>query len=65
MITGSEGGSSSPSSDIPKFSNLIKSNQLEIKTQVTKICSLKDINDAISDMKLGLVNGRVIIKLDD
>lgn len=65
VITGSEGGSSSPSSDIPKFSNLIKSNQLEIKTQVTKICSLKDINDAISDMKLGLVNGRVIIKLDD
>jgi len=65
VITGSEGGSSSPSNDIPKFSNLIKSNQLEIKTQVTKICSLKDINDAISDMKSGLVNGRVIIKLPD
>ena len=40
---------SSPSFDIPKFSNLIKSSQLKIHNQITKICNLIDINDAISD----------------
>ena len=65
VIKGSEGGSSSPTIDIPKFSNLIKSSQLKINKQVTKVCKLIDINDAISDMKTGHVNGRVIIELED
>ena len=65
VITGSEGGSSSPSFDIPKFSNLIKSSQLKIHNQITKICNLIDINDAISDMKSGKANGRIIIELGD
>ena len=65
VITGSEGGSSSPTLDIPKFSNLIKSSQLIIQNQVTKICNLIDINDAISDMKSGRANGRIIIELGD
>jgi Zn-dependent alcohol dehydrogenase len=65
VISGSEGGSCSPTLDIPKFLNLIKSSQLKINKQVTKVCNLIDINDAISDMKTGLVNGRVIIDLGD
>jgi len=65
VISGSEGGACSPALDIPKFSNLIKFNQLNIKSQVTKICNLIDINDAISDMKSGKANGRIIIELND
>jgi len=65
VIKGSEGGSSSPNIDIPKFLSLINSSQLKINKQVTKVCNLIDINDAISDIKTGLVNGRVIIKLGD
>jgi S-(hydroxymethyl)glutathione dehydrogenase / alcohol dehydrogenase len=64
VIIGSEGGSTSPSSDIPKLLNLIKYNQLKIDSQITKVCSLIDINDAMTDMKSGHVNGRIIVSLD-
>ena len=64
-LTGSEGGSSSPSSDIPRFSKLMKSNKLIVRNQVTQICSLENINDAITDMKSGKATGRIIIDLTD
>lgn len=64
-IIGSEGGSSNPSEDIPKYLKLMKQGSLDVTKQVTQICPLADINDAISDMKNGKAKGRIIIELNN
>ncbi len=63
-IKGSEGGNCNPAIDIPKLTTLLDKGRLDITDQVTKICGLNDINDAISDMKTGKANGRIIIDLN-
>ncbi len=63
-ITGSEGGDCNPAVDIPKLTTLLDKGRLDVTKQVTKLCGLHDINDAISDMKTGKANGRIIIDLN-
>tara|TARA_B110000003_G_scaffold164780_1_gene164731 strand:+ start:16438 stop:17490 length:1053 start_codon:yes stop_codon:yes gene_type:complete len=63
-IKGSEGGGANPSKDIPKFANLIELKKIDVSNQVTYVCCLDDINDAISDMRSGKAIGRTVIKFD-
>jgi S-(hydroxymethyl)glutathione dehydrogenase/alcohol dehydrogenase len=62
IITGSYGGESNPHEDIPRFNNLYLSKRIKLKNLISKIYSLDDINDAISDIRTGIISGRVIIK---
>lgn len=63
-LIGSEGGSTDPSIDIPKYLKLVDQGILDISKQITQVCSLTDINDAISDMKNGVNKGKIIIELN-
>ena len=64
IIRGSEGGDCNPAEDIPKLTTMLNKGRLNITNQVTKLCGLHDINDAISDMKTGKTDGRIIIDLN-
>ncbi len=63
-LIGSEGGSTDPSIDIPKYLKLVDQGILDISKQITQVCPLTDINDAISDMKNGVNKGKIIIELN-
>ena len=63
-LIGSEGGSTDPSIDIPKYLKLVDQGILDISKQITQVCPLIDINDAISDMKNGVNKGKIIIELN-
>ena len=63
-LIGSEGGSTDPSIDIPKYLKLVDEGILDVSKQITQVCALTDINDAISDMKNGINKGKIIIELN-
>jgi len=62
VITGSHGGESNPSVDIPKYINLNKVKNLDFKDMVTHRFSLEEINEAIAAMSKGEV-ARCIIRM--
>lgn len=61
-ISGSHGGEAIPQVDIPKFNNMYLSNRIKLKNLISKTYSLEDINTAISDIRNGVISGRVVIK---
>jgi S-(hydroxymethyl)glutathione dehydrogenase/alcohol dehydrogenase len=62
-IEGSHGGESVPDIDIPRYVRLIEAGRLDLKQLIGRRYSLVDINQAISDMRNGAVNGRCMIVL--
>jgi S-(hydroxymethyl)glutathione dehydrogenase/alcohol dehydrogenase len=60
ILKGSEGGHARPERDIPYLLKLIDSDILNFNDYPTQSCSLNQVNDAISQLKSGLV-GRMII----
>jgi|3_EtaG_2_1085321.scaffolds.fasta_scaffold06403_3 S-(hydroxymethyl)glutathione dehydrogenase/alcohol dehydrogenase len=62
-VKDSEGGLTQPSVDIPRYINLYQSGVLKLHELITNTYSLKNINEAISDMKDGKVVGKCIIKM--
>ena len=60
ILKGSEGGHSRPEKDIPYLLKLIDSDILHFNDYPTQSFSLNQVNDAISQLKSGLV-GRMII----
>ena len=60
ILKGSEGGHSRPETDIPYLLKLIESGILYFNDYPTQSYSLDQVNDAISQLKSGLV-GRIII----
>lgn len=62
VITGSDGGETQPSDDIPRYVRLEQSGRLDLKKIITDRFNLKEINAAIEKMKTGKVLGRLIIK---
>ena len=60
VLKGSEGGHSKPEKDIPYLLKLIESNILYLNDYPTQSFSINKINDAISQLKSGIV-GRMII----
>ena len=63
VLTGSHGGESNPSIDIPNYFDLYNAGKLELKQLITNHYSLENINDAINDMCLGKNSGRCIITM--
>jgi S-(hydroxymethyl)glutathione dehydrogenase/alcohol dehydrogenase len=62
-ITGSFGGDTKPSVDIPRYLAIYQANRLELESLITNVYDLDHINDAIEDMQSGAVAGRCIIEM--
>lgn len=60
-IRGSKGGGSNPDTDIPLLFNLLSQNELDFTDYPTTDYSFENINNAISDLRGGLI-GRVILE---
>ena len=65
VITGSHGGETVPSEDIPRYFSLYRANRIQLKELVTNRYSLAQINKAISEMRDGSVVGRCMVKMND
>lgn len=61
-IIGSHGGETVPQIDIPRINKLYLEKRIKLKNLISKTYNLNDINTAISDIRNGLVSGRVSIK---
>lgn len=53
VLTGSHGGESDPSTDIPKYIDLYKKHKINLRHMITRTFSLDDINKAIEAMRKG------------
>lgn len=62
VLTGSHGGESNPTVDIPRYLNLYEKGKLEFKGMITHRYKLRDINQAIAELREGKV-GRCIISM--
>lgn len=62
-LSGSHGGESNPSIDIPRYLKLFKAGILKVKELITHKYKLVDINEAIEIMHSGKILGRCIITL--
>ncbi len=62
VLTGSHGGESNPTVDIPKYLKLTRSGRLELNKMITHRFKLDEINIAIEKMRQGEV-GRCIISI--
>lgn len=60
-IEGSHGGEAEPDLDIPRYVRLVQAGKLDLSLLVGRRYSLAQINDAITDMRSGAVNGRCMI----
>jgi S-(hydroxymethyl)glutathione dehydrogenase/alcohol dehydrogenase len=63
IITGSHGGESMPSDDIPRYHNFIRSDKSRLEKIISKVYPLNDINQAIDDMRRGVLAGRCLIDM--
>ena len=63
-LSGSHGGESVPSMDIPRYHNLFNMGRIKLRELVTDYFSLDQINEAIAGMSSGKVCGRCMIKMD-
>jgi len=63
IITGSHGGESMPSDDIPRYHNFIRSDKFRLEKIISKVYPLNDINQAIDDMRRGVLAGRCLIDM--
>lgn len=53
VLTGSEGGSSLPHTDIPRILRMIAGGRFDPRSMISHRCSLANINDAIATMRAG------------
>ena len=62
-ITGSHGGESNPSTDIPRYVKLYQLEKLNLNDLITDRFIFDEINIAINKMKTGNIAGRCLIKI--
>lgn len=62
-LTGSFGGETNPSVDIPRYIKLAKSGKLNLNSLITDRFLFPEINTAIEKLQRGEINGRAIIKI--
>lgn len=53
VLTGSEGGSSQPHLDIPRYLRMIRDSRFDPRGMISHRCSLTDVNPAIATMRAG------------
>ena len=63
VLTGSEGGSSIPDEDIPRYIRLMKSGKMTLEGIITEEFKLEEINKAIELFRSGSA-GRVLINME-
>jgi len=63
ILTGSHGGESDPSTDIPRYLNLHRAGKLKLEGLITDRFNLSEINIAIDKMRRGEIAGRCIIEV--
>ena len=61
QLTGSHGGETLPQKDIPRYLRLEQKGRLQLNRLVSAHYHLKQINEAITDMRNGATAGRVMI----
>ena len=64
-ITGSHGGEAMPEHDIPNYVRLSQAGKLRLKPLVGRRYPLTNINQAIDDMRSGVLTGRAIVKISE
>ncbi len=64
QLTGSFGGETDPTIDIPRYAKLYQAGLLKLDELITAEYALEDINDAIADMRSGKLAGRCVIKMN-
>jgi S-(hydroxymethyl)glutathione dehydrogenase/alcohol dehydrogenase len=52
-LTGSEGGSSQPHIDIPRYLRLIRAGRFDPRKMISHRCTLSEVNSAIATMRAG------------
>lgn len=62
-LTGSFGGETNPSVDIPRYIKLAKAGKLDLDSLITDRFLFPEINTAIKKLQRGRINGRAIIKI--
>lgn len=65
VLTGSHGGESNPSVDIPRYIHLYEAGKLKIDRLITDSFRLEKINPAIEKMRNGEIAGRCVIDLSE
>jgi S-(hydroxymethyl)glutathione dehydrogenase/alcohol dehydrogenase len=61
-ITGTHGGETIPQEDIPRYMNLLKMRNINLRPLISEIKGLKDINEMITHMRDGTSAGRCLIQ---
>ena len=64
IITGSHGGESDPSVDIPRFIRLHEAGKLQLDDLITDRFTLDEINKAILKMRKGEISGRCLVDMN-
>jgi S-(hydroxymethyl)glutathione dehydrogenase/alcohol dehydrogenase len=65
VITGSHGGETNPTDDIPRYLKLFQAGLLGLNELITHEFTLDDINTAITMMRSGEIAGRCIIRTSE
>jgi S-(hydroxymethyl)glutathione dehydrogenase/alcohol dehydrogenase len=63
QLIGSHGGDAVPNEDIPRYMKLFKARNIDLGALITHTVGLKDINEAIADIRSGRTAGRCVIEM--
>lgn len=63
VLTGSHGGETNPTEDIPRYIKMLEIQKLRLDGLITNLFPLEEINKAIQMMRSGKISGRGILSL--
>lgn len=64
-LSGSHGGNTVPQHDIPRYQQLYDKGRIKLRELITDFCSLDKINEAIGDIRSGMIQGRCMIRMNE
>jgi S-(hydroxymethyl)glutathione dehydrogenase/alcohol dehydrogenase len=63
VITGSHGGDTDPTFDIPRYARLYQAGKLQLRELITDRFPLAGVNEAINKMRAGDITGRCLLEI--
>jgi S-(hydroxymethyl)glutathione dehydrogenase/alcohol dehydrogenase len=63
VITGSHGGDTDPTADIPRYARLYQAGKLQLRELITDRFPLAGVNEAIDKMRTGAITGRCLLEI--
>ena len=63
VITGSHGGDTDPTADIPRYARLYQAGKLQLRDLITDQFPLARVNEAIARMRSGEIAGRCLLQI--